>query len=87
MRNGGYQIVDLQDISLVKNSSVNIHGIFNKIATATKPVVLSRVTINGIEYHDMFIQPTISTTSIGFRLADYDCMISSTDGVAIITHK
>ncbi len=83
---GGYQIVDLKNINIVKNTQTVIPGIFNAITISDKPTLLTRIVINNVEYHDMFIQPNIYETSIGFRLADWDIIIGSNNTVLASQH-
>lgn len=53
MKTGGYQIIDLEgkDIGSV---SVTINGIYDKIESTRKPLLVSGLVVDGKEFHDFF---------------------------------
>lgn len=59
MTKGGYQIIDLQD----KNHELDVgmvhEGIYDLIEGTRKAILLSGVTIEGVEYRDTFVEPLI----------------------------
>ena len=82
---GGYKIIDLQDINIVSNQSTTITGIYEAIeSNYRKPLLLSRIQINGTEYNDLFIEVTSVQSNWKFIAYGYQFTITSADGVVIV---
>lgn len=59
MRKGGYKIINLNDNNL-NASNTTITGIHNEIeSNYRKAILLSGITINGVEYSDCFTTFTV----------------------------
>ena len=63
MKNGGYVIVDLGGVNMEYDKSTKIEGIYNKIKSGTKPLLISGIVINGVKYRDRFVSPEITGNS------------------------
>ena len=63
MKQGGYQIIDLNDVNITTGSSVTIKGIYNILKEVKKPLLLSGITVNGTKQLDQFIIPEITTNN------------------------
>lgn len=63
MTKGGYQIIDLGDANHTLGVGHVHEGIYDKIEGTRKPILLSGITVSGVEYHDTYIFPTVNGTS------------------------
>lgn len=63
MVKGGYQIIDLRDINHQIGIGQVHEGIYDKIESTRKAILLSGITIAGVEYHDTYIFPTVNGTN------------------------
>lgn len=83
MLRGGYQIIDLKHKKLVAASNISLPGIYNRIESTTKPLLLSNINVNGVEKHDSFITPTISGTNYVITIYGLKLTIASSDIVTV----
>lgn len=60
MKKGGYQIIDLNSHNHTSGVGVVHEGIYDKIESTSKPILLSGVVVDGVEYHDTFIFPCVN---------------------------
>ena len=60
MLKGGYQIINLNDHPHTSGVGAVHEGIYDKIEGTRKPILLSGIVINTIEYHDTFIFPCVN---------------------------
>lgn len=56
MKSGGYQIIDLQNKKLTKDVGMLFDGIYEKIEGTRKPIMLSGLNVDGVEYRDIFVE-------------------------------
>ena len=63
MQKGGYQIISLGNHTHTSGVGSIHEGIYDKIESTSKPILLSGITIDAIEYHDTFIFPTVNGTN------------------------
>lgn len=76
MKKGGYQIIDLKDYNITTDG-VTIKGIYDDINTNRRKVILlSGVTIKGVEFSDMFVKVVKAGTD--FRLTGYSVAVDNT---------
>lgn len=54
MKKGGYQIIDLSAYKFTNGESQSIPNVYNIIKNTKKVVLISGLTVDGTEYHDMF---------------------------------
>lgn len=60
---GGYQIINLNDVNHTLETGVVHEGIYEKIEGTRKPILLSGITVAGVEYHDTYILPVVNDSS------------------------
>lgn len=60
MEKGGYQIIDLGNKNLTLGVGMVYKGIYDLIEGTRKPVYLSGLQIGGVEYHDTYVNLTVS---------------------------
>lgn len=63
MVKGGYQIIDLGGHANTKGVGAIYEGIYEKIEGTSKPILLSGIVIDTIEYHDTYIFPCVNGTN------------------------
>ena len=63
MTKGGYQIIDLKDVKLTLGTGVTFKGVYNQIKGTRKAILVSGLNIAGTEYHDTFVDFTVSSTT------------------------
>ena len=82
MRNGGYKIINLNDVSLTSTAK-KVAGIHDDIENSfRKPLLLSGITINGVEKNDAFVAPTVSSGSYLFKVYGGTITVTSQDMVS-----
>ena len=67
MNVGGYQIIDLKNFPFdtIKNNSVVIEGIYDKIESTLKPILLTGMVVDDIEVRNQFVTPRVSGSEYG----------------------
>lgn len=84
MKKGGYIIVDLGDTNITTESGATISGVYSAIeGSYRKAVLLSGVTIDGVEKRDCFICPEISNSNYTFTAYGKTFTITSADAITI----
>ena len=63
MVKGGYQIINLNNHNHTSGVGAIHEGIYDKIEGTKKPILLSGITIDAVEYHDTFIFPCVNGTN------------------------
>lgn len=63
MVKGGYQIINLNDHPHTSGVGMVHEGIYDKIEGTRKPILLSGITVDAVEYHDTYIFPTVNGTN------------------------
>lgn len=63
MTKGGYQIINLNDHPHTSGVGAVHEGIYDKIEGTRKAILLSGIIIDGVEYHDTYIFPTVNGTN------------------------
>lgn len=63
MIKGGYQIIDLKSHNHTSGVGAIHEDIYSKIEGTKKPIYLSGIVVNAIEYHDTFIFPCVNGTN------------------------
>lgn len=82
MKNGGYKIIDLKDVSL-NGTAKKVEGIHDEIENSyRKPILLSGITIDGVEKNDAFVAPTVSSGSYLFKVYGGTITVTSEDMVS-----
>lgn len=57
MKKGGYVIIDFSGIKFSVDKAVKIPGIYEKIKSGTKPILISGLVFDDVEYRDRFVSP------------------------------
>lgn len=83
MSNGGYQIIDLKNIKLKVGTGTTIDGVYNKIKSTRKAILISGLNVGGTEYHDTFVELTVSGTNFTGTIYGKTITISNADLVTI----
>ena len=63
MVKGGYQIIDLGGHNHTSGVGAIHEGIYDKIEGTSKPILLSGIVLNAVEYHDTYIFPCVNGTN------------------------
>lgn len=90
IKNGGYQIIDLQDRALTNGGSFTIKGLYNQLKnSARKPIM-----VTGVKYGTTLYNAVVGTTAyasgttqvVEFKLVDATVAITvaNTDEVDIV---
>lgn len=83
MLNGGYKIVDFGDANITAEG-VTIVGIYNEIeGSHRKPLLISGVTIDNVEYRDCFVDCSSADNSFSFTAHGKNFTILNDDKVTI----
>ena len=85
MIKGGYKIIDFKDTPFVTGgATMMIEGIYDTVeASYRKPLLLSGLTIDGIERNDVYATPTLSGSNYVFTAYGKTITITDTDAVSV----
>ena len=83
MTHGGYQIIDLKNINLKVGTGTTIDGVYNKIKSTRKAILISGLNVGGTEYHDTFVELTVNGTNYTGTIYGKTITISNADLVTI----
>ena len=87
MTNGGYQIIDLKNIKLTVGTGTKIDGVYDKIKSTRKAILISGLNVGGTEYHDTFVELTVSGTNYTGTIYGKTITISNADLVTVSASK
>lgn len=62
MREGGYQIIDLNDFNFSHNAALVLEGVYEAVEGTQKPILISGLVFNGLEIPDAFVQRDVAGT-------------------------
>ena len=85
MIKGGYKIIDFKDSPLkVGGEAITIGGIYDTVEVSyRKPLLLSGLNIDGVEYNDVYATPTISGGNYVFTAYGKTITITNADAVSV----
>lgn len=84
MLRGGYHIVDFKDVNITTETGATITGIYEEIEGAyRKAILVSGVTIDGVEYRDTFVDPTSSDNNFTFSAYGKTITVTNENKVTI----
>lgn len=63
MIKGGYQIINLDSHNHTSGVGAIHEGIYDRIESTSKPILLSGIVVNSVEYHDTYIFPCVNGTN------------------------
>ena len=79
MRKGGYKVINLNDNNLT-TSNTTITGIYEDVeSNYRKAILLSGITINGVEYSDCFTTFNVSGSNLIATVYNNTITITDTD--------
>lgn len=65
--NGGYKILDFKDVNITSDAGATVVGIFDEIeGSHRKAILVSGVTLDGVEQRDTFVDPIVNAGSYTF---------------------
>lgn len=84
MKKGGYVIIDLGDTNITSELGATINGTYSAIeGSYRKAVLISGVTIDGVEKRDCFVCPEIDNSNYTFTAYGKTFTITSADAITI----
>lgn len=84
MKKGGYKIIDFGDVDIKSEGGATVAGIYESIENSyRKALLISGVTIDGVEKRDCFVCPDITETNITFTAYEKTFTITSEDAITI----
>lgn len=84
MKRGGYHIVDFNDTNITAEAGATITGIYEGFeGSYRKAVLVSGVTLEGVEQRDTFVDVTHSDNAYTFTAYGKTFTVSNTDAVSI----
>ena len=84
---GGYQIVDLGNHNFENGEPFVVSGVYNLVGRVKKPFYVSGIVVDGVEYHDSFIQFIDKSGSFNGSNGILDFTVDSDDSVFITVHS
>lgn len=86
MLKGGYQIINLDHTEFELDTGIVFDGIYNKVESTTKPILISGVNVDGYDYHDAYCEPIIFGNYIFFKFNKFYIIIDDDDVVKICSN-
>ena len=83
MVKGGYQIIDLKGYELRSGVSMQYKDLYSKIEGTDKVILLSGLSVDGVEYHDVFCEPIVGGSAYIFDVYGYEIVVSDIDIVTV----
>lgn len=84
MTKGGYHITDFKDVNITSAEGATIVGIYDDIESShRKAILISGITIDGVEYRDCFVDCTSTDNSFTFSAHGKTFTVSNSDTVTI----
>lgn len=80
---GGYKIIDLDYTNFTTAKSVTVPGIYEKIKSAQKAILLEHFSIGGTDCRPCFPEITVSGTSFTFDAYGKTFTVANTDAVTV----
>lgn len=80
---GGYKLISLENKNIVTGSTATIDDIYERIENSNrKPLVLTGIVIDGVEYNDCGICPVLNGTSYTFTAWGKTYTVTDADKVS-----
>lgn len=84
MLRGGYKIVDFKDVNITSDAGGTVVGIFEEIeGSYRKALLVSGVTIDGVEQRDTWITPSVNEGSYVFTAYGKTFTVKNDDTITI----
>lgn len=85
---GGYQIIDFKDTNLVSGNGKTVNGVYEALeGTYRKPILITGLTIDGVEQNDVFVQVTVADGSFKIELVQGSLVITDDDTISYIANE
>ena len=84
---GGYQIIDLGNHNFQAGEPFVVSGAYNLIGRVKKPIYVSGIVVDGVEYHDSFIQFIAVSGNFDGSNGILDFTVDSNDSVFVTVHS
>ena len=82
---GGYKIIDLGYTNFTTTKSATVPGIYEKIKSARKAILLEHFSIGGTDCRPCFPEITVSGNSFTFDVYGKTFTVANTDAVTVAT--
>ena len=82
---GGYKIIDLGNANFTTTKSVTVQGIYEKIKSTRKAILLEHFSIGGTACRPCFPEITVSGTSFTFDVYGKTFTVANNDSVTVAT--
>lgn len=80
--NGGYKVVDFKDIDITADGDV-VAGVYEEIeGSHRKAILVSGVTLDGVEQRDTFVDPVVNSGDYTFTAYGKTFTITKDDKVS-----
>lgn len=84
MKRGGYKIIDFKDVNILTEGGATVTGIYEEIEKRhRKAILVSGITIDGIEKPDCFVDCEVSGSNYTFTAYGKTFTITNADKVTI----
>lgn len=84
MRKGGYTIINLKDTDFTLDTAVTVRGIYERVeGSYRKPILISGLTIGGVEQADVYAQVTVDGTSIVLTTPVHTITVTDEDVITV----
>lgn len=84
MLRGGYHIVDFKDVNILSEGGATIAGIYEEFeGSYRKAILVSGVTIDGVEQRDTFVDAATGNNSFTFSAYGKSFTINNDETVTI----
>lgn len=84
MLKGGYKIVDFKDVDITTEAGGAVAGIFEEIeGSYRKALLVSGVTIDGVEQRDTFVNPTVNDGAYVFSVYGKTLTVKKDDTITV----
>ena len=80
---GGYKVIDLGYTNFTTSTPVTVPGIYDKIKTARKAILLEHFSIGSTYCRPCFLEITVSGTSFTFDVYGHTFTVANTDAVTV----
>ena len=83
MAKGGYQIIDFKSKNFTLGTGMFFKGVYSLIEGTTKPIYVTGISIEGVEYRDTYLDLTVNMDSYEGIIYGKKIKISDIDVVTI----
>ena len=80
---GGYKIIDLGYKNFTTSKAVTVPGIYERIRSSRKAIMLEHFSIGGTDCRPCFPEITVSGTSFTFDVYGKTFTVANTDSVTV----